>query len=195
MSWQTHSVECSLSVRSPGEAINVLFFRCNEQFHHLFQCQLDDGGAVNLLQCCRTDELEVCENGSSPPIQQVIKENHDGKEVVMAVGLSGRSHWSTAFSIDSERQAIVVEHACRMNEPMNWIGSTYLIGDDAKLFESDGLTRLTLSINNRQFLLEAQEGTKLEFEEASRRATLTSASGPTSNPATVVWGYTVSAVE
>ncbi|MBX3419997.1 MAG: hypothetical protein KF752_00430 [Pirellulaceae bacterium] len=49
----------------------------------------------------------------SPPIQQVYRQHFvDGREVMFAVGMSGRSHWSVSFTLVPDLHSWIVELAC-----------------------------------------------------------------------------------
>ncbi len=67
---------------------------------------------------------------TSPPIQQ-WEQRQTGRSgtvtTVMTVGLAGRSHWSVSFEALPDEGALVVDVACRHQEPPVWLGSTYQV--------------------------------------------------------------------
>jgi hypothetical protein len=62
----------------------------------------------------------------SPAFQQLSVEGTGDQRVALLVGMSGTSHWSMSVEMSPTRRAIVFDVACRMNESVESLGSSYL---------------------------------------------------------------------
>ena len=68
----------------------------------------------------------------SPPIQQaVLDEIGADQKAILGVGMSGKSHWSSSVHWDQAASQMVFDIACRCNETINWLGSTYECCEDS----------------------------------------------------------------
>jgi hypothetical protein len=84
----------------------------------------------------------------SPPIQQaVLDEIAPDQKAILGVGMSGKSHWSSSIHWDQTKSQLVFDIACRCNETIAWLGSTYECGEHAHVeLHSEGLI---LQLDNR----------------------------------------------
>ena len=69
---------------------------------------------------------------------------------VLGVGMAGKGHWSASYSIeiDEEQPAIKCDLACLLKQLQadgQWLGSTYLIGDDVRIETENQQVRFTVS--------------------------------------------------
>lgn len=65
----------------------------------------------------------------SPPFQQLHVERRKTGDVVLLVGMAGRSHWSAAVDICPERKTLRFDVAVRVQTAIERLGSAYDIGD------------------------------------------------------------------
>lgn len=87
---------------------------------------------------------------SSPPVQDLLCQEIDGRPVVMTVGMAGGSHWSAACGLTQTDDAVVLDFdmACRVSQHPDWLGSTYQWGPLADPKES-GTDRFQIALGSR----------------------------------------------
>lgn len=67
---------------------------------------------------------------ASPVLTEVTPTTAAGRPAIVGVGLAGRSHFSASFTPHPAlADTVLVEIACRVQEPPAWLGSTYLAAD------------------------------------------------------------------
>ncbi|MGI9519315.1 MAG: hypothetical protein ACR2NP_19850 [Pirellulaceae bacterium] len=123
----------------------------------------------------------------SPPLQELVREVHDGCQTLLGVGMSGRSHWSVAFQCIDDG-GIRGDYACRMASWMP-IGCLWRVGrncdfdvtDDRILFTVNGL-RLELESPNARWSLNRDQCRLLLTADTNEEARY---------PSTVQWGWSV----
>ncbi len=62
---------------------------------------------------------------TSPALQSIHMPHDSNWRTAMLVGMAGRSHWSMCIEADFDNDRFHFDAACRLQEPPNWIGSTY----------------------------------------------------------------------
>ena len=66
-----------------------------------------------------------------PPLQELAQECHSDTEVLLGVGMAGKSHWSV--SVDRRQPfhppAMVFDFACRLSEPPTFLGACWMLGE------------------------------------------------------------------
>ncbi|HAC90232.1 MAG TPA: hypothetical protein DCF63_06300 [Planctomycetaceae bacterium] len=67
----------------------------------------------------------------SPPLQQVHRQKFaDGRDVMFAVGMAGRGHWSVSYTLVPDLNSWVIELACSSPSQPKQLSSRYqLLGD------------------------------------------------------------------
>jgi hypothetical protein len=115
-----------------------------------FRCDIvqltEQGASRPLLRSVEGNSSEA--TPPSPPIQQSVLDTvGNDQQVILGVGLSGKSHWSSSMHWDQRESQFVVDVACRCNEAVTWLGSTFDLqaGVDATV-EGDTI-QLTLDGN------------------------------------------------
>jgi hypothetical protein len=86
----------------------------------------------------------------SPPIQQLVPQQIDGRDVLLGVGAAGRSHWSVSIEPAQTPRSgsLVFEWACRTPEPDGWLGSSYRLAPSLAIRPtSDDVTSDCLSLS------------------------------------------------
>ena len=63
---------------------------------------------------------------SSPAFQQLSVQGTGDQRVVFLVGMAGKSHWSMSVVVSQPQRGIVFDVACRVNESVGILGSSYL---------------------------------------------------------------------
>ena len=67
---------------------------------------------------------------ASPVLTEVTPATAGGRPAIVGVGLAGRSHFSASFAPHPTlADTVLVEIACRVQEPPVWLGSTYRAAD------------------------------------------------------------------
>ena len=101
--------------------LSIEFCRATDRYAH--QVFIGHGGERRLL-------LESIEGGGgepwppSPPLQELhVERQTDGRQVALLVGRAGRSHWS--LSVEPSESRLLMDAACRISGPAEWLGSTY----------------------------------------------------------------------
>lgn len=62
----------------------------------------------------------------SPPLQDVhLEQRPNGRQLALMIGRAGLSHWSISCELDSSSGEVLFDVACRIKEPIGWLGSTY----------------------------------------------------------------------
>lgn len=108
-----------------SDALRVVFERAGDRFgHEIFWSTAGDRhGKLTSLEGSADDAWP-----KSPPLQSLHMETRpDGKQMVMLVGMAGRSHWSMTVEADETRNRLVFDVACRVHERPDWLGCTYSI--------------------------------------------------------------------
>lgn len=71
---------------------------------------------------------------ASPPLQDASFETRpDGSQLLLLVGMAGRSHWSASFQLLPLEETIEFDIACRTNEPPEFLGSAYQVPESGNV--------------------------------------------------------------
>jgi hypothetical protein len=95
--------------------LRVVFFRQGDRWAHRIEVQHETTGAWS-------GALESLEGSAddvwppSPPFQQLHVEHRPTGDVVLLVGMAGRTHWSAAVETTPDRQAIRFDVAARLQQ-------------------------------------------------------------------------------
>lgn len=105
--------------------LRVDFERCGDRFAHQVSWTLPDGTSGCLIsQEGHPDEAWP----PSPVLQSLNLETRPGEgQSAMLVGMAGRNHWSMSVEADLDRNRLLFDVACRMQELPLWLGSTYTV--------------------------------------------------------------------
>lgn len=182
----------------------IRFSKPNDRFEHRFCVQIDRRW-VNLLGAHLHDPLAPWP--TDPAIQQLVVEpigNPPHLEVALGVGMSGHGHWSLAcqwFATADSHPAIQLDYACKLQPPVDFLGSTYQI---PKNLHAMGLTLDRVQATKRNWLgrflvgelqtryqlsIEAIEG-NLHWD-ADRQEIQLLPSGTWEKPKTARWCYRI----
>lgn len=106
-----------------GRCLRATFLWQRDRYTHRIEV-LDRGRAT---VCLTTDEGNADDPWPpSPPLQQYSMEaGGGGKDVVLLVGMAGKSHWSASVEGDTTTASLVFDMACRVARRPYWLGSTY----------------------------------------------------------------------
>ncbi len=130
------------------------------------------------------------DNGpATPPLQELVNEVHDGRDTLLGVGRSGRSHWSVAFQCSEDGTGVQADYACRMHTPVQ-IVCLWRVARDCDVTASDG--KIIFAANGIDLELEAVDA-QWSFNKDHRRLLLTADNHAAERkyPATVQWGWSV----
>ncbi len=132
---------------------------------------------------------------ASPPLQEVHFETRpDGRQIALAVGRAGSSHWSLSVEPFTAGCGFVMDVACRVREIPLWLGSSYrrVTGKDQLLESATYLSDDHRNLSERiQFAPspEFEEQTRLEFYLEGWNICPADLHGPL--PRTIRWQYHV----
>lgn len=152
--------------------LRVEFFWQTDRYAHRL---VASDGATLLTSIEGTDE-DIWP--PSPPLQQLsVEELRPGTEVMLLVGMAGKSHWSVSIEPQADSAGFIFDVACRLREPARWVGSSYRIANSAQ----PSLRLTSLPIND----------TPVSCHIAERRdeAIVTPAAGVPEGSGTVRWKY------
>lgn len=97
--------------------LRIRFFWVGDRFRH----ELLRGDTC----CLRSVESGDDEWPDTPPLQQLHVEQRKASEVVLAVGMAGKSHWSLSVERSPEEDGFVFDYACLVKTSPLFLGSTY----------------------------------------------------------------------
>ena len=101
----------------------LVFEPDGDRYAHLWEV-VTSGGVRATLSSVEGGEVDAWPQ--SPPLQQVhLERTHSGQEIVLAVGMAGRSHWSASFELLDDGAALRAEIACRCWSAPRYLGSRY----------------------------------------------------------------------
>lgn len=126
----------------------------------------------------------------SPPLQQVSQSSSLTDQIVMGVGMAGRSHWSlSVLEIDS--MVLLFDVACRVGQSTKSLGSTYQYHGTSQPVLENGLVFFH---ELDGFFLAGGKTTATGSEELHCRGQtiqIEPTQIPTTIPSTVQWRYRV----
>ena len=106
-----------------GPLGRLVFQWIGDRFQHgwFFGGPHPDTAALQSLEADAADPWPI-----SPPLQQVYRQSlSDGREVMFAVGMAGRGHWSASFTLVPDLKCWLVELACCAPLPPPPLVSSY----------------------------------------------------------------------
>ncbi len=129
-----------------------------------------------------------------PPVQHLVREARSTGDVLLGVGMAGRSHWS--FALSSTRSGLLFEVACRVAEPAGFLGSTYEVDGEGLAIEGlaiepHGPSAVDLRAGSATLQVAAERDAQIaltQLDDARPRLTIL----PSSAGRTVCWQFRVS---
>jgi len=106
--------------------LRAVFVRHGDRFAH--RIEVRDKEAQQWITAA--ESLEGTDDNHwppSPPFQQLHVERRKEGEVVLLVGMAGRSHWSAAVDVCPERKTLRFDVAVRVQAGAELLGSAYEI--------------------------------------------------------------------
>lgn len=154
--------------------LRAVFVRRGDRFAHRIEVRDEQSQAWGAALESRegTDEEPW---PPSPPFQQLHVEHRKEGDVVLLVGMAGRSHWSAAVDVSPDGRALRFDVAVRVQSSDESLGSGYDVMD----------ARAAARIGARAALGVA-DGVNFRFEPEPRDGTL---------PATICWRYSLTSIE
>jgi hypothetical protein len=106
-----------------SDALRVVFERAGDRFsHEIIWAAGNDCHGRLASQEGTADEAWP----KSPALQSLhVETRADRQQMIMLVGMAGRSHWSMTVEADETRDRLIFDVACRVHERPDWLGSTY----------------------------------------------------------------------
>jgi hypothetical protein len=115
---------------SQQSGLRVEFEWIKDRFAHRVLAFVDDSW-VPLMQSVEGDDENLWP--PSPALQQLsIEPRTNDKRAALAVGMSGRSHYSISVDADQITPSLNYDVACRYTEQPEFIGSSYRLLGEAK---------------------------------------------------------------
>lgn len=131
---------------------------------------------------------------SSPPLQQLSCERHEGRPVLLLVGMAGKSHWSLSVDVEPQSGRATFDVACRRGgEGVSHTRSTYLSADGmhaAKLMFEQQMFAVSRHSRSPGLLGRALDNTNVAAEGPFLFLSNGLSSGEASSP-TVRWRYSL----
>lgn len=162
-----------------GPALELRLERQGDRWRHVVVCLPRPGGSEGameppwLLQSIEGTADEPWP--ASPPWQEArIEQLADDRQVLLAIGMAGRSHWSLAAQFDETGEHLHFDVACRVHERPEWLGSRYRLSGA----QAGGALALAAGPDSR--LTRKEQELTIEPTEPSKTW-----------PATVRWRYHV----
>lgn len=108
-----------------ADGIRVVFFRRGDRFAHRIETYDPVVDAWrDALQSAEGDADEAWP--PSPPLQQLHVERRPTGDVVLLVGMAGRTHWSVAVEASADRRGLIFDAAARVQSAPQRLGSRYV---------------------------------------------------------------------
>jgi hypothetical protein len=106
--------------------------RIGDRFDWRILCEPLSASAVPLLQSVPSAKEMAWPR--FPPLQELAQESHSDTEVLLGVGMAGKSHWSVSVDRRQEphQPAMVFDFACRLSESPTFLGACWMLGDGLK---------------------------------------------------------------
>lgn len=101
----------------------VQFTQQGDRIAHEVRIQPHGGGAELVWNSVEGTDAE--DWPLSPPYQELMMQEIGGRQVALLVGMAGKSHWSLSVDIDSQRNSVRFDAACRIATTPRQLGSTY----------------------------------------------------------------------
>jgi len=113
-----------------GVGLGVSFLRKGDRYGH----------RIFLREKDRWHDLLISQEGGSesrwppsPPLQEVhIEKRGEARQVALAVGMAGDSHWSLSCELDARAGTLHFDVACRFKEEPECLGSCYSPGNASR---------------------------------------------------------------
>ncbi|MCE9606601.1 MAG: hypothetical protein K8U03_17060 [Planctomycetia bacterium] len=106
--------------------LRVVFLRRNDRYAHRIEVwdSRENGWSIALESREGSDEEPW---PPSPPFQQLHVEKRAAGDVVLLVGMAGRSHWSAAVEVCEVRKVLKFDVAVRIQAVPEQLGTAYAI--------------------------------------------------------------------
>jgi hypothetical protein len=130
---------------------------------------------------------------ASPPLQQCSLESSSrGRQLALAIGMAGKSHWSQSVETDSNAPSLTFDVACRVHRQPVWLGSSYRADQPLEAL-SASTVRLTVAAGIVLTLTgEAPDSSfPVRLEVRGNHVAIAADLGRLQLPSTVRWRYRV----
>jgi len=130
---------------------------------------------------------------ASPPLQQCsLEPAAHGRQMGLAVGMAGKSHWSQSVETDPTALSLTFDVACRVHQPPLWLGSSYRADYPLEAL-SASCVRLRVAAGVDLIMTgEAPDGRyPVRMEVRGNRVSIVADLGTLDVPCTVRWRYRV----
>lgn len=179
-----HSSEATPAAILEAEGVRVVFMRHGDRFAH--RIDVRDESTKDWTTALASQEGSDEDHWPpSPPFQQLHVEHRKEGDVVLLVGMAGRSHWSAAVDVSPDGKTLRFDVAVRLQTPGASLGSTYDVVDRAAAdrLATDGGAGTAHSGAKVRELGSGEETAphSLGFHPAEH--------GEASRPATLCWKY------
>ncbi len=188
------------AVDDRGRGLQVGFHRCGDRFVHTIAAV---EGTRLLPLLASVEGTDADDWPESPPLQEVhVEQQEETGQVILAVGRSGRSHWSLSVHAEpaSEstapevvRAGLLFDVAVRLKSEPQQLGSLYR--SMTAVSASSESSTLELMLSGRRYLIEAVavDGRPASLEPTPTGLLIAASSLDDALPRTVRWQYRVRA--
>jgi hypothetical protein len=173
-----------------GRGLRVVWYREEDRYGHVIAYV-----AGPIATACLTAELGRDRDPwpASPPLQQCsLESSSGGRQMGLAIGMAGKSHWSQSVETDSSAPSLAFDVACRVHRQPLWLGSSYRANHPLEAL-SASTVRLTVAAGVELTLTgEALDSPfPARMEVNGNHVVITADLGGLPFPSTVRWRYRV----
>jgi hypothetical protein len=179
-----HSAASDLTLQPAGQPLAIRFFRSGDQFMH--HVTWDAGQQPRILLASM---LPTCPH-TDFPVQEVVRETHGGSPALLAIGRSGKNHWSAAITSAAGSASIELELACRFHEAVAAPACRYRVEDGVEITAVEA-SQIRLNAGRGQLTVRVGKAGQLKLDEASRQLGVCATTPAARLPQTVVWAWSL----
>ena len=129
-------------INESGTGLRARFVRNGDRYAHVVDF-LDQGVALPLLASDEGDAEQ--EWPPSPPLQQVSFEERSVGNVLLGLGMAGRTHWSMSIEADVMAVELRFDVAARLRDHPQRLGSRYRLSGPAPIESAEGAIEFSLA--------------------------------------------------
>ncbi len=189
----------NIHIEQNGVRLGVEFNRINDRWHHKVVVVAGEVSET-LMESVEGDADEIWP--PSPALQEVDLHELDAGPAILAVGMSGTSHWSGSYSVeqlDDGSSAIKFDLAGRLKQQpvveatdgLAVLGSCYLVNRGCVVEITDSEFEIELESGHVRFSVVAQDSTHVNWQELEGKCLVQLAPTNVSlqTPQTVRWAF------
>jgi hypothetical protein len=168
--------------------VRLSFFWSGDRYAHRLEW-VDEGSRVVCLESLEGADYQFWP--PSPALQQLnVQSEVSGKQCALLLGMAGKSHWSA--SIEVSGSTLIFDVACRIQQPPERLGSSYLMGRSCRpaSLRADGSCRILCATGHAECEVEVEaDNAALLCDQHQGRLTILPSTAGDDRLTLVRWGY------